>query len=150
MKYNKAYDGCDFSDYLKYLETIREKLPKQLFDFVSNPNRHDFSEESLHDSWIKSIECISNFEAESTEIVLILVNAIFDREFQLRFKKVSEYKISQQLSDINRDLITYEIGFETDFNDVDMLVFRAMFSGDETEIEIYAGQIDIVEYIIDK
>ena len=53
MKYNKSYDGGDFSDYLEYLKTI--DLPKKLFDFASDPKRHDFSDESLHDSWLTSV-----------------------------------------------------------------------------------------------
>ena len=151
MKYNKVYEEeGNFSDYQKYLNTIREKLTDNIFDFVSNPNRHDFSEMSLHDSWVKSVECICDFKKENTNIVLTLIGANFDREFKFCFQEVSQYKVSQQLSDMYRDLITYEIGIEKDHNDEEKLIFRAMFSGEETEIEIYSQKVEIEEKILEE
>ena len=150
MKYNKAYtEGVIFEKYLEYLDTIKEKLPKDLFEFVSDSNRHDLYEKSLHDSWVKSVECSHNFETRTADITLILLGAYHDRIFRLCFHNVSQYKISQQMFD--KDLITYEIGIEKDCNNYDKeekLVFRAEFAGEETEIEIYSEEINIVEEII--
>lgn len=148
MKYNKAYEKeGKFEDYLTYLESIKQKLPKDVFDFVSDFNRHNFSEQSLHDGWIKSFECCSDFEAGTTDITLSLLGAYFDREFKFYFKKVSQYAISQHISDMDRDLITFEIGLEENEEEEDALVFRAKFSGEETYIEIYFQKIQIDEHL---
>lgn len=148
MKYNKAYEEeGSFEGYLEYLNIIKPKLPKDIFNFISNPNRHDFSEQSLHDSWVKSIECFNDFKTDRTNITLTLIGANFDREFRFIFQGVSQYKISQQISDINRDLITYEIGIEQDDNEENKFVFRAMFSGEKSEVEVYSEKINISEHI---
>jgi hypothetical protein len=147
MKYNKAYEDENFEKYLEYLDTIKDKLSKDTFEFISDPNRHDFSEQSLHDSWLKSFECSSNFETNMIEIFLTLIGANFDREFKFSFRGVSQYKIFQQIC---LDLITYEIGIEKDFMEEEKIIFRAMFAGEEAEIEIYAEQIEIKEKMINK
>ena len=148
MKYNKSYKGEDFEKYLEYLNTIKDKLPKDILEFVSDQNRHNFSKHSLHDSWVKSFECSSNFETKTTTITLTLSGAYFDREFRFYFQNVSKYKIFQQMIDQCPDLITYEIGIETDSNNEEKLVFRAAFSGEEAEIEIFSTQIEFYEHII--
>ena len=145
MKYNKAYEDEDFEKYLEYLDTIKDKLSKDTFAFVSDSKRHDFSEQSLHDSWVKSFECSSNFETNTTEISLTLIGANFDREFKFNFQGVSQYKIFQSAC---LDLITYEIGIEPDFTEEEKMVFRAMFAEEEAEIELYSTQIDINENLI--
>ena len=79
----------------------------------------------------------SDFEAGTTDITLSLLGAYFDREFKFYFKEVSQYAISQHISDMDRDFITFEIGLEENEEEEDALVFRAKFSGEETYIEIY-------------
>ena len=150
MKYNKVYEGENFVKYIEYLNTIKDKLPNDLFEFVSDSTRHDLNEESLHDSWLKSLECRHDFDTQAAEITIILLGNCHDREFCLHFEKVSQYKLFQQLTAISRDLITYEVGIEVDCYDEEKLVFRAEFSGEDTEIEIYAEQIEIKEKMIDK
>ena len=147
MKYNKAYEGESFEKYMEYLDSIKEKLPKDVFGFVSDPGRHDFSEQSLHDAWLKSFNCSSNFELGSTGITLVLTSADLTREFKFSFQGVSRFRISQQMPDMYRDLITYEIGIEPDCNEAEQMVFRAIFAGDDNGIEIYSEQIDINECI---
>jgi len=150
MKYNKTYEGEEFEKYLEYLNAIKEKLPKDIFEFASDINRHSFSEESLHDSWLKSVECSHNFETRTADITLTLLGAYHDREFTFCFHSVSQYKLFQQMLDPCRDLISYEIGIEKDYYEKEKFVFRAEFSGEEAEIEIYSEEINIVEKIINE
>jgi hypothetical protein len=144
MKYNKVYEGENFEKYLEYLDTIKDKLPNDIFDFFSDSNRHDLGAKSLHDSWVKSLECANDFDTQTTEITIVLFGPYHDREFHLHFKKVSQHKISQPR--LKEDLITYEIGVEKDYNNEKKLIFRAEF--EDTEIEIYTEQIEIKEKII--
>jgi len=150
MKYNKAYEGEDFEKYLEYLGTIKGKLPRDIFEFISDPNRHDFGEDSLHDSWLKSVECSHNFETRTADITLTLLGAYHDRIFRLNFRNVSQYKFFQQMLDSDRDLITYEVCIEEDYKKKEKLVFRAEFAGEEAEIEIYSAEISIEEEIINE
>lgn len=55
MKYNKAFQGEPFEVYAEYLKKIQDKLPKQLYDFISDSKRHDLEEQSLHDTWLNEI-----------------------------------------------------------------------------------------------
>ena len=145
MKYNKAYDGEDFQKYQEYLSTIKASLSQDIFDFVSDPARHDFSKQSLHDSRLKKAECIRFLDTGQLTVALVLINADFDREFSFYFRDVSQYKIAQQISDMDSDLITFEVGLEQDANENKMLVFRAMFSGKDAMVEVYFKQLTIKE-----
>ena len=145
MKYNKAYDGEDFQKYQEYLSIIKASLSQDIFDFVSDPARHDFSKQSLHDSTLKKAECIRFLDTGQLTVALVLINADFDREFSFYFRDVSQYKIAQQISDMDSDLITFEVGLEQDANENKMLVFRAMFSGKDAMVEIYFKQLTIKE-----
>ncbi len=148
MKYNQTYDGEDFTKYLSYLSSIKNKLPKKLYDFVSDVNRHNFSEQSLHDAWLKTIKLETNFEKRFSNIDIVLLGAYHDREFYISFKEVSEYTFSQELQDIDRDLITFEIGFENNCYNEEQLVFRAEFSGNKSKIEIYCNYMNIDEKML--
>ncbi len=147
MKYNKSYNGEDFQNYILYLKSIKNKLSKSIYEFVSDINRHNFSEKSLHDSWIKTIQIETNFEKRFSNINIIFTGAYHDREFHFYFEEVKYYKIIQELQDINRDLISFEIGVENNFYDKEQLVFRAQFGCNEHEIEIYANDIKVIEKI---
>lgn len=148
LKYNLSYGEGSFDDYLKYLDTIRAKLPEALFDFVSDPHRHDFSPTSLHDGWVKSIECTSDFDTGSMRLTMKIVGAEFDREFHLCFNDVSQYKVAQSWPEMDRDLISYEVGVEEDRYRKSKLVFRAIFSNEANEIEVLAKNITITEVLI--
>jgi hypothetical protein len=56
MKYNKSFNGEPFENDKKYLETIQNKLSTPLYNFVSDSKRHDWEEQSLHDTWINELE----------------------------------------------------------------------------------------------
>ncbi|NDV60539.1 hypothetical protein [Bacteroides sp. 519] len=143
MKYNKAYEGGDFESYITYLETIKHHLSDELFEFVSDPQRHGFGVESLHDSWVKKIEFTQDFDTGNTNLLIVLLGE--NCEFYLYFEEVQEYTIRQINSDMYRDLITYEIGFEQNSFEEDMLVFRAIFAIGEGHLEVFAETIRIEE-----
>jgi hypothetical protein len=44
MKYNKRFSGGNFEDYIKYLNSIKDYIPIELYDFVINPERHNLHE----------------------------------------------------------------------------------------------------------
>lgn len=150
MKYNDAFvDNGSFDNYISYLSKVQNKLSKELYDFVSNENRHNFSKESLHDSWLESIEINADFEKKTAIILLKFLGAYHDRKFIIQFKDVSEYKITQGLTDFDRDLITFEIGFELNSYNEEKIVFRAEFAGEDKEIEIVCNDINIDEILLE-
>ena len=77
MKYNKSFSDETFENYRKYLETIQDKLPKSLYDFVSDSKRHDLEEQSLHDTWINEIAVKIIHDKENNyqekEVILIQI-----------------------------------------------------------------------------
>ena len=149
MKYNKSYYGKDFQKYQEYLSSVKPKLSKNIFDFFSDPGRHDFSNRSLHDSVLKKEECVRSLDSDTLAVSLILVNANFDREFLLHLQDVSQYKITQEASDMSSDLITHEVGIEQDAYENEKIVFRAMFSGEDTMVEIYFAKMCIEEKMLE-
>ncbi len=146
MKYNKSYKGGNFNDYFEYLETIKSKISKDLYDFVSDVQRHDLSEKSLHDSRIKKIEY--EFISKDTYQVSLLLTGE-NRTFELRFNKVSQFNMKQQnLGDLYKDLITYEVGIEEDTFGNDKIVFRAEFPFEAGVFEVYSENLEITENIL--
>lgn len=146
MKFNKSYEGKKFEDYIEYLQTIKNKISKELFDFISNPQRHDLGEKSLHDSRIKKIkyELISK---DNYQMSLVLTGE--NRDFEIRFDKVSQLKVKQiNFGYLYKDLITYEVGIEKDVFKTDKIVFRAKFPSEEGILEVFADNIELKENIL--
>lgn len=145
MKYNKSFSGEQFENYKKYLETIQDKLPKPLYDFVSDFKRHDLEEQSLHDTWIneiavKVIRDKENRYREKEAIIKIeLLGSYHDRLFDLYFNKVISYQLGID-EEGHSDLMTYEIYCEAD----EILTFNAEFA-DGSAIFIEAREITITE-----
>jgi hypothetical protein len=146
VKYNKSYEGIDFEEYLKYLLKIKNDISVELYDFISDPERHNFSEKSLHDSFIENIEIKNNLKNKKADIIINLLGD--NRRFILHCIATSQYKIIQDTHDGYKDLITYEIGIERDNKNKEGMVFRALFGFDYGEIEIYCKEIKIEEKII--
>lgn len=149
MKFNKCYDNGTFDEYLIYLNSIQEKLPAQLYQFISNPDRHNFSEGSLHDSTIKKINFESDPDNNNCQLELVLLGNQQDREFRLLFISVTDYHVQQNTSEINADLITFEIGISEELGDDEqvLLVFRAAFAGQDGLVQISAKQIEFSEVV---
>lgn len=149
MEYNKSYEREDFEQYQEYLSSIKDRLPKDVFDFLADPSRHDFSERSLHDSLLEKVEYIRFLDTGKLTVSLVFINADFNRRFYFYFQNVSQYKISQQASDMSSDLITYEVGLGQDADENEKIVFRAMFSGENVLVEIYFDQMSIEEKMVE-
>lgn len=148
MKYNKAFEDGNFQDYLTYLESIKNELSGDIYQFVSDPTRHDLRNRSLHDSRIMEIICNAD-NIGNQNIKLKLKGE--GREFELSFINVSQYQIKQFiLKDLYRDLITFEIGIEEDMFRNRKKVFRAQFPLEKGDIEIYCEEIQFKEDIYDK
>jgi hypothetical protein len=148
MKYNKSFGGEPFENYKRYLETIQDKLPKPLYDFVSDSKRHDLGEQSLHDTWVNEIEVKvirdkENRYREKVSIIKVeLLGSYHDRTFNLNFNDVTSYQLGVGKFG-HCDLITYEIYCESE-DDHNILTFNAAFA-DESVIIIKAGEITITE-----
>jgi hypothetical protein len=148
MRYNNSYseNGGDFNEYIEYMNTIKEYIPAELYDFVSDPSRHDFSDRSLHDSRIEEIQFTNEFEENGPDMVITLLGE--NRKFKLHYFDISKYRIEQYYG-IN-DLLTYEIGMENHEPDEEEqgpnLVFRSLFS-DGGEIEICCQEMRIEEIL---
>jgi len=147
MKYNKSNDeGANgFQKYIDYLDTIKNRIPIELFNFISDPNRHNDSNESLHDSVLGSIQSLVDFEVRCQNMIITLLGEM--REFKIHFTNVCKYKIEQNCG-INY-LKTFEVGMEECKYDPDSddgeiyLVFRAEFC--DGEVEIFCKEIKIEE-----
>jgi hypothetical protein len=144
MKYNHSYgeNGKDFNEYIQYLNTIKNSIPRELYDFISDPNRHNFSDKSLHDSIIEKIQFVNEFETENPNMIITLLGE--NRKFKLYYFCISKYTIEQEYK--MNDLLTYEIGLEKRWEDEDAeLVFRGIFC--DGKIEIICKEIKIEEIL---
>ncbi|MDR1347597.1 MAG: hypothetical protein LBJ63_04080 [Prevotellaceae bacterium] len=142
MKFNKTFDGGNFNDYIKYLDGIRNYISTELYDFISNPERHDLGEKSLHDSRIEKIEFNHNFETDTSNMTITLLGE--NRKFILHFLKIKKYNIKQIAeNDGYTDLITYEIYVKN--KKLKTLEFRAEFGFGYGEIVIVCKEIKIEE-----
>jgi len=143
MKYNKSYEGGKFEDYIEYLQTIKNRIPTALFDFISNPERHDLGEKSLHDCHIKKIE-YDCFSKSDYQISIVLVGE--NRTFTIQCMNISQLRINQaNFGDLYKDLITYEVGIEKDTFKNDKMIFRAKFPFEEGVIEVFSERLEIKE-----
>jgi hypothetical protein len=148
MKYNKSFSGEYFENYKAYLETVKDKIPQLLYEFISNSKRHDLEKESLHDSWLNEISLKVNRDKEnrnlqkSVDIKIEFLGAFHDRIFILKFTDVVSYQFGKTESE-NCDLITYEIYCE-DIDEKNFLVFNAEFA-DKNSIIIKSQNIEIIE-----
>ncbi|HRH40262.1 MAG TPA: hypothetical protein PKY82_01365 [Pyrinomonadaceae bacterium] len=151
MKYNKSFSGEPFEDYKRYLETIKDKLPQSLYNFVSNSKRHNLEEQSLHDSWINEIKISvvrdteNRNKTKSVFIKIELLGPYHDRIFEINFNNVCSYQIgSGEIQDC--DLISYEIYLEN-LTGKDIIVFYTEFA-DKSSIIIKAQNIEIIEKVL--
>ena len=140
MKYNRAFVGGNFEDYVRYLDSVKEYIPIELYNFIVEPERHGLCGKSLHDSRIERIEFSHNFVDDESNMIIILFGE--NRKFVLRFFKIKEYRIKQIAEkDGYTDLITYEIFVKNKGEKT--LGFRAEFGGGE--IAIVCKEIQIKE-----
>lgn len=151
MKHNKSFSGVDFEFYQQYLETVKGKIPADLYDFVYDSKRHDLAEQSLHDSWINEITIKETrhkkeeFWKFNIDIKIELLGPYHDRLFNLSFEKVLSYQIGVGDKG-HQDLLTFEVYCEQ-MHKKNILVFNAEFA-DNRAIIIKAKDIKITERLL--
>jgi hypothetical protein len=98
MEYIHTKPGeIDWGIYEKYIQSIRKKLPEQVYAFASNPNNFNFqSHSSLHDSWlesliVKEVATGKRNEIRKMEIEISLLGPFHDRRILLRYTGVTQY-----------------------------------------------------------
>jgi hypothetical protein len=110
-------------EYLKYVETIKEKLPAHIHQFASNLNHFDLqSHSSLHDAWLESAVIREAATGERNEIRKLEIKISFlgpfhDRRIHLTYTGVTRYSFdtpaqygnSRYDHTAHGDLFTHEI-----------------------------------------
>jgi len=97
----------DFKKYLIYLEGIRESLPKHIYEFARDVNRHSLSSpHSLHDSWISSITIRENRNGTrpfnpKPSIEVVLLGPMHDRDIILIYSEIEFYEIRGNKNEFN-------------------------------------------------
>src|SRR5687767_6084103 len=99
--------GSDFREikiatarYLQYLESVRQLLPPNVYEFATADWRFDFRDHRcLHDSWVESVT-VREVAGEAdpserhTEISLQLLGAYHDGHTVLSYEGVTDYQLS--------------------------------------------------------
>ena len=143
MLHNHAYGAEEsFESYQNYLDGIQDLLPGEVYEFARDPARHDLGEASMHDSVVQSVNC--ECDPRPGSVTVVLLGPCFDRTFTWVFSGVPWLRISQNLCDTDRDLLTWEVGHEKG-----TLVFRAEFSGEDTVIELAFVSATVREDVLD-
>jgi|GEM_PF-2876441 len=89
-----------FDDYFSYLESIKEKLPQEAFDFATAPWRYDFNDHRCpKDAWVEYLnitELSSGERRQNREIEIRarLLGAYQDGYLDLIYKGVKSYTLS--------------------------------------------------------
>lgn len=87
----------DYTNYGKYLQSIRGKLPEHVYAFAANPDHFNLeSHSSLHDAWLESVvvnEVATGERSEirQLEVKLSLLGAFHDRRIHLHYTGVAQY-----------------------------------------------------------
>ena len=88
-----------FDAYLKYLQSIREKLPSPAYEFaVAEWHYNPEAPQCPHDSWVESVTISEPFSGDcrqyrSIEINLRLLGAYHDGYIDLKYNDVRSYSL---------------------------------------------------------
>lgn len=127
-------------DYWSYLESIKEKIPLELFNFLRNEDRYvPTNENCLHDSWIREIK-ISEKKDKRTIIQIALLGPFHDRIFKFVFSDVNKFKSKLKEKNFG-DLLMHE--FWLDGNNF----FNYDFQLENGSISINCSKIDFSEVL---
>ena len=97
---NSQTEGIDWKRYSDYVETIRHRLPPNVYTFASDPRHFDLdSPSSLHDAWleactIREAACGQRQEIRKLEIALCLLGPFHDRRIHLHYTGVTQYSFA--------------------------------------------------------
>ena len=88
----------DFDRYLRYLETVRDRLSEDAWRFASDPRHHDLrSPQTLHDAWLDRIAICEDASGDRREIRRLridveMLGAFHDRRIRLGYTGVHAYR----------------------------------------------------------
>lgn len=151
--YEDENDITCFDKYFEYIESIKQELPTDLYEFASDVDRYNLSnKKSLHDAWLKSlIVNEGNVTPDSndsvTKIEIELLGHSHDRVFKLTYNKVTQYYLNKKEHErISKhdDLLAHEIRLNSkgeiehviEFdNEISFMVVCSSFKFDEYIIE---------------
>jgi hypothetical protein len=124
MEYIQRKPGeIDYSEYEKYIHSIRAELPEHIYAFASNPAHFNLgSPSSLHDAWLESlvvneVATGERSEIRQLEVKLTLLGPSHDRRINLHYTGVAQYSFqvpprygqSRYHYTAHGDLFTHEI-----------------------------------------
>src|ERR1700742_3541208 len=116
MKYIAQVKGSwgDYTQYWKYLESVRHCMLPHIFEFASNPDNYDLaSPDSLHDAWLESwkIEEIpTSRKKRAIQIQARFLGPMHDRYIDLTYRNVRRHEIaSVGNSQQHGDLLVHEL-----------------------------------------
>ena len=88
-----------FDGYLALLNEWQGRLPKHVYDFAGDIERHNLtSPRSLHDAWVESITVSEHRNDERPfdarlQIQLVLLGPMHDRKFSLVYTGVARFEL---------------------------------------------------------
>ena len=88
--YNKIYKRKGiwyFEDYFNYISSIRELIPKNIVNFIANPQFYNFGDESLYDSVVDKFELKYNKKSHQT-ILSIKFKGAYGSNYIFKFKDI--------------------------------------------------------------
>ena len=86
-----------FDQYFEYLERIKNKLPKSLYEFAADQSRYTLTgPQTTHDSWLVFITVQEDAPTEENglrpiRIELRLLGPYHDRYFDFSYQRISNY-----------------------------------------------------------
>ena len=83
-------------DYARYLESVRESMPKCAFEFATASWRHTDDHRGLHDSWVESLIVTEpssgdRHENRAIEIQVRLLGSYHDGHMTISYREVQSY-----------------------------------------------------------
>lgn len=96
---NDETSQIDFDTYLRYLNSIQDRLPIHVYSFASDSRHFDLrSRSSLHDAWLNAItvsEMVSGDRSEVRRIAIhiCLLGSYHDRKIHLHYNGVERYQL---------------------------------------------------------
>jgi len=85
-----------FAAYKKYLESIRNRLPENVFEYATaswHYNRNDLR--CPHDARLLRMQFEENVEDENFSIIILLKGAYSRAQLQYRYNNVAHYKLGE-------------------------------------------------------
>ena len=76
-----------FDDYFNYISSIRELIPKNIINFIANPQFYNFGDESLYDSVVDKFELKYNKKSHQT-ILSIKFKGAYGSNYIFKFEDI--------------------------------------------------------------